>query len=204
MIVGHTKFSPDSCFGLLKQQFRRAAVNTLQDIADFVTQSAVCNEVEVVGWEDGVPLIPTYDWSSYFTVNMNKIIGIKKYKHFTFDSTVKGKVLCRQKCDSNSDATQLLQDPSWTPSASLLPDVVEPKDLDAKRQWYLYEKIRQFCHEGKDITCPLPLCAKPSSSTRNSPVPPSPSTRSYQPPPLKKTTNLWKMWSQQSRTCSKI
>ena len=55
-----------------------------------------------------------------------------------------------------------------------------------------------FCHEGKDITCPLPLCAKPSRSTRNSPVPPSPSTHnsparplmshqsSDQPPPLKK------------------
>ena len=48
----------DSISLSFKQQFRRTAVNTLQDIADVVTQSAVCNEVEVVGWEDGVPLIP--------------------------------------------------------------------------------------------------------------------------------------------------
>ena len=71
----------------------RMAVNELQDVADIVTQSAVCNKVEVVGWEDGIPLIPIHDWSSYSTVNMNKIIGIKKYQHFTLDSTVKGKVL---------------------------------------------------------------------------------------------------------------
>ena len=43
----------------------RTAVNALQDIVDIVTQSAVCNEVEVVGWKDGIPLIPIYDWSSY-------------------------------------------------------------------------------------------------------------------------------------------
>ncbi len=48
------KFSHDSCFGLLKQKYIRTAVNTLQAIADVVTESAVCNNVEVVGWEDGV------------------------------------------------------------------------------------------------------------------------------------------------------
>ena len=61
MVVGHMKFSPDSCFGLLKQQFRRTAVNTLHNIANVVRRSAECNKVETIGWEDGVPLIPTYD-----------------------------------------------------------------------------------------------------------------------------------------------
>ncbi len=78
MIVGHTKFSPDSCFGLLKRTFRRTAVNTLQDLCDVVTQSAACNKVEVVGWEDGVLLIATYNWSTYFSAYMDKVIGIKK------------------------------------------------------------------------------------------------------------------------------
>ena len=61
MVVGHTKFTPDSCFGLLKQRFRKCHVQTLQDMANVVTTSATCNNVEVVGWEDGVPIIPTYD-----------------------------------------------------------------------------------------------------------------------------------------------
>ena len=93
MIVGHNKFTPDSCFGLLKQAFRRTHVQTLQAMADVVTNSAVCNEVEVVGWEDGVPLIPTYDWSSYFAEHMNKVVGIKKFHHFTSIKSKPGTVL---------------------------------------------------------------------------------------------------------------
>ena len=59
--------------------------------------------------------------------------------------------------------------------------MVEPKGLDAKWQWYTYAKqTRQFCHEGKDITWPLPLCAKSTSST----VPPSPLTRNSPAHPL--------------------
>ena len=91
MIVGHTKFSPDSCFGLFKQKFRNTPVNTLQEIADVVTQSAVCNHVEVVGWEDGVPLIPTYNWSSFFAVNMNKLTGINPLLAVLFQQNLASK-----------------------------------------------------------------------------------------------------------------
>ena len=183
MVVGHTKFSPDSCFGLLKQQFRRTAVNTLHDIANVVRRSAECNKVEVIGWEDGVPLIPTYDWSTFFAEHMNRVMGIKRFQHFTFKSSQKGKVLCQEECDGAAVNIDLLKDPTWTPSASHLPEVVEPRGLDAKRQWYLYEKIRPFCQEGKDVTCPLPLCTKPIGSTRNSPAPPSPGISSSSFPP---------------------
>ena len=82
MIVGHTKFTPDSCFGLLKQQFRRTHVETLGDIAEVVKKSGVCNDVEVVGWEDGVVEIPTYDWCSYFAENLKKVSGIKSTSIF--------------------------------------------------------------------------------------------------------------------------
>ena len=36
MIVGHTKFAPDWCFGLFKQRFRRTKVGCLADIARVV------------------------------------------------------------------------------------------------------------------------------------------------------------------------
>ena len=39
LIVGHTKFSPDWCFGLLKQKFKRTAVNSLDDLVGVVDQS---------------------------------------------------------------------------------------------------------------------------------------------------------------------
>jgi hypothetical protein len=37
--VGHTKFSPDWCFGLLKRQYRRTKVGSLQAIAEVVNTS---------------------------------------------------------------------------------------------------------------------------------------------------------------------
>ena len=41
--VGHTKFSPDWCFGLFKRQYRRTKVGSLQNIAEVVNSSAECN-----------------------------------------------------------------------------------------------------------------------------------------------------------------
>lgn len=37
LIVGHTKFAPDSGFGLIKQAFMKTRVNTLEDIAQVST-----------------------------------------------------------------------------------------------------------------------------------------------------------------------
>ncbi len=34
LVVGHTKFSPNWCFGLLKRLYRRTVVGSLNDIAE--------------------------------------------------------------------------------------------------------------------------------------------------------------------------
>ena len=39
MVVGHTKFIPDSCFGLVKQWYRKTHVECLSDIIDVVNNS---------------------------------------------------------------------------------------------------------------------------------------------------------------------
>ena len=49
MLVGHSKFSPDWCYGLLKQQYWRTYVSSLQDIVRVATESADVNEVQLVG-----------------------------------------------------------------------------------------------------------------------------------------------------------
>ena len=41
LIAGHTKFSPDWCFGLIKQSFRRRNVSSLFDLMEAVDQSTV-------------------------------------------------------------------------------------------------------------------------------------------------------------------
>ena len=40
MITGHTKFSPDACFGLIKRKFRKSDVSSLDDLACVVKESA--------------------------------------------------------------------------------------------------------------------------------------------------------------------
>ena len=43
LIVGHTKFSPDWCFGLFKRRFRHTRVGCLDDIVRVVETSAEVN-----------------------------------------------------------------------------------------------------------------------------------------------------------------
>ena len=46
-----------------------------------------------------------------------------------------------------------------------VPEQTPPPGLDAKRQWYLYEKIREFCSDdGADATCPRPTVPRPRSN----------------------------------------
>ena len=66
LIVGHTKFSPDWCFGLFKQAFRRTKVGCLDDIARVVEDSAVVNHAQLVGSQDSEVIVPTYDWAQFF------------------------------------------------------------------------------------------------------------------------------------------
>ena len=64
--VGHTKFSPDWCFGLLKQNFRKAEVDSLDDFVQVVEQSSAVNKAQPVGSSNGELIVETFDWSSYF------------------------------------------------------------------------------------------------------------------------------------------
>ena len=73
MIVGHTKFMPDSCFGLLKQRMRRTNIKCLDDIVRTINKSASVNHAQLVGTQDGEVLVPTYDWLSFFAMYFKKI-----------------------------------------------------------------------------------------------------------------------------------
>ena len=72
MVVGHTKFTPDSCFGLLKQCFHRRYVQCLSHIAD-VKESATVNQVKFVGTKDESKKVPTYNWLTLRYSNLQRI-----------------------------------------------------------------------------------------------------------------------------------
>ena len=66
MIPGHTKFSPDWCFGLLKKKYRMTKVGSLVDLVGVVNDSASVNVAQVTGREDWSVVVTTYDWQQYF------------------------------------------------------------------------------------------------------------------------------------------
>lgn len=86
LIVGHTKFSPDWCFGLLKRAFRRTKVGCLDDIMQVVENSATVNHAQLVGTQSGEVLVTTYDWCEFISESyrQNALKGIKAMYHLRF------------------------------------------------------------------------------------------------------------------------
>ena len=75
--AGHTKFSSDTCFDLLKQKYRKKDVDSLDDFATVIEKSAFVNESQLVGNTNGEVIVPTYDWTSYFAVFYKKLTESK-------------------------------------------------------------------------------------------------------------------------------
>ena len=160
LVVGHTKFSPNWCFGLFKRLYKRTRVSSMADIAEVVERSAVCNTAQLV-WDEDTEYVPTHDWAAFLAPHIRKIAGIKQYHHFRFTSASPGTVYVRMYADSEERSLSLLKE-DWQPNPSSLPPYIQPKGLSDERQWYLYEKIRPFCSElQKEIVCPRPTSPNP-------------------------------------------
>ena len=152
MIIGHTKFSPDWCFGLLKQRLRRCRVDCLDDIVDVVESSA-----QLVGAQSGETLVPMYNWSQFFEPHFRVLPSIKTYHHFHFNSSSPGTVILKKFSNSNETSYQIRTISSWTPSLDTLPPIIMPPGLAEERQLYLYHKLRHFCREEiRDFIYPPP------------------------------------------------
>ena len=161
--VGHTKFSPDWCFGLFKRLFRRTKIGSLNDIAAVVEQSATVNHPQLVGSQDGTIIVPFYNWSEFFDPYMAQtaLKGISQMHHFRFSALNPGIVYVKNSCNDKEKPVKLLKTP-WQPTLANMPNAIPPPGLTLERQWYLYNKIREFCpEEAKDIVCPKPSTPLP-------------------------------------------
>ena len=153
LLVGHTKFAPDWGFRL----FKRTKVGTIYDIADVVRKSADVNHPQLIADYDGNNFVKFYDWSSVFEDTATAIKGILKMHHFCFNRNHPGYVFVKNASDERESPLNLLKNVPWTPSKDELPPIIHPPGLPLERQWYLYNKIREFCpDEAKDLACPLP------------------------------------------------
>ena len=84
LLTGHTKFSCDWCFGLVKRLYRKTKVDCLQDIVTVVEQSSDVNIPQLCGTENGNVIVPTFDWTIFLATHFCKAQNIKKSHHFHF------------------------------------------------------------------------------------------------------------------------
>ena len=111
LVVGHTKFAPDWCFGLFKRLFRRSKVGNINDIAQVVNSSAQCNVAQLVCNEDGSTIVPTYNWIDFFAPHVRKLLGIKHFHHFMFDAADPGAVTVKVQADPGAVTVKVQADP---------------------------------------------------------------------------------------------
>ena len=108
LLVGHTKFSLDWCFGLFKKRFRRKKVGTLSNIARVVDECSSVNIPQLCGMEDGTVIMPTYNWKMHFTSKFKTVPHIKTYHHFRFTSDTPRSVFVNTHADADETQIQLL------------------------------------------------------------------------------------------------
>ena len=109
LIAGHTKFSCDWCFGLLKRKLKRTRVDSLGDMEDVVKDSARGNIAQLCENERGEVFVPTYDWKAYLPSFFKKVVGIKKFHHFIFSKESQGNVILKEA----SDSEEVIQNFCW-------------------------------------------------------------------------------------------
>ena len=128
MITGHTKFSPDACFGLIKRKFCKTAVSSLDDLARVVDESAACNICQLVGSQDGSTIVPSRDWAGFLSSHYRRLDGIKQYHHFRFERDHPGVVFLKKTATAEEEQRCLLRG-VWSPSPVEKPPSITPAGL---------------------------------------------------------------------------
>lgn len=163
MVAGHTKFSPDGFFGLFKLKLRKSEVDNLDDLVDVVKNSTLggYNQAQTVFNKNGDRVVHFYNWTEYLSDFFKTTPNILKYHHFIFHADNVGKVMVKEKIDGDTQIIDIKKNVDIT----RFPREIFPEKLSAKRQWYLYEQVRQHIGdpEKQDEYCPLPKVVKPKS-----------------------------------------
>ncbi len=168
LVVGHTKFSPDGYFGLIRHRYRRSKIYTYEQLVKVIEESSpnkhnVCQLYS----DNNQPTVVYRNWSDWLAQYFKVIPGITSYHHFKINADERGLITLKTNVDSKEIKMNLINDqgfPYNTPTH--LPCSLTPEGLSAERQWYLYDQIRMHIpdDQDKDKTCPKPEIGKPSKT----------------------------------------
>jgi hypothetical protein len=103
LVVGHTKFSPDGYFGLIRKRYRRSNVYTYDDLVDTINHSTqgghnICQRYAASGSSQKTRIV-FRDWVSWLAKHFKSIPGITGYRHFKIDHREHGIVTLKETAD---------------------------------------------------------------------------------------------------------
>ncbi len=164
LIVGHTKFSPDGYFGLIKRHYRRSHVYTYDQLANLVESSSKNGHNVCVRASRTSPIIYR-DWTTWLSQYFTALKGISNYHHFRMEKKKPSVLIVKEYQDSQESEIEITKKKfpfSKDNPPRRLPKRLLPAGLSLKRQWYLYDQIRRFIpdEKDKDETCPKPKIPK--------------------------------------------
>lgn len=168
LLKGHTKFSPDGGFGLIKKHYRRENVYTIEQVANEIKKST-----RVTERNDAIILEKKDfgDWKSALQKFFIHLKGISSFSAFIFDKKYPlGEVHVSKHGDDkfqsfnllnpDLEADEILRDNTFIMLHEKLSPLEQPQ-MQAKKQWDLYEKVRPYVPiEYQDIVCPKPNIGK--------------------------------------------
>ena len=94
MVAGHTKFSPDGFFGLIKLLLRKSEVDNLNDLTKIIQYSTTgkYNIVQTVFDDKENQVVYCYKQTDQLKQNFTTIPNILKQHYFEFNSLYQGQV----------------------------------------------------------------------------------------------------------------
>ncbi len=162
MVAGHTKFSPDGFFGLLKLKLRKSEVDNLDDLVKVVESSTIggFNQVQIVFDKNNNHIVHFYDWTKFLLKFFKLIPNILKYHHFILHKDNIGNVEIKETVDGNKQTIDIRK--SKNINIIGFSQEIYPTGLSAERQWYLYEQVRQHIQDSQKWNeyCLLPNILK--------------------------------------------
>ncbi|XP_064636957.1 uncharacterized protein LOC135493509 [Lineus longissimus] len=156
MLAGHTKFAPDSMFGLFKRKYRKTKVDCFNNIEEVVRAASPAGVLipQSCGDEAGSVIVPMYNWDTYLSDYFRKLPSIKPLHHI--ECRRDGSVICKEMSESQPVTHRILKvDATDVPHAKA--PVIIPAGLSDQRKAYLHKEIREFvAEEFQDLVCPDP------------------------------------------------
>ena len=168
-IVGHTKFSPDGYFGLIKKRYRRSKVYSYDHLVDVINLSTTgeFNTCQRYRDSQGRKAFQFRKWSTWLGKIFKKLPEITRYQHFRTDVNALGEIAVKESIDAREETFALHTKNVDRFDAKLRkgPPIHPSNNLSPQRQWYLYDMIRPHIptEADKDSTAPKPKMVKPKT-----------------------------------------